>query len=393
MQMDVSSKVMLCALWVAGSALTACGEARPMVESGGGGLCSTCHGDSGRTPVPGADPLVKAAPPADASGRTASDAVGAHIAHVNRGSGALSKPLACAECHLVPADLGHASAPLDLTFGALARTGGASPVWKASNLSCSATYCHGGFDKYGLAATPIWNQPATGQCGTCHGIPPAAATGHVQSSNCGGCHPGYTPSSVNVALHVNGVKDVGGAACTSCHGDGQRTAVAGADPNVQAAPPVTATGRSAGAHLAHVDKTGEIMAPAQCAECHSGAVPTSTTSHPSGTIIVAFGGRSTTGTYAPGTLTCSTTYCHGGFTNGTHASPKWTDGPMTCTSCHGDPPATGRHADHPGGTQCSLCHSDANAAGTAITNPSLHVNGVIDVRANNLTWDCNACHN
>ncbi len=379
MRISASVRVMSCALlaW----ALSGCGEGRPVIGGGGGGVCSACHGDPTRTAVDGADVHVNAAPPVDTKGQTSSDAVGAHIAHVNPGVGALSRPVACAECHVVPTSADHQNGTVDMAFGALAKTGGASPSWNAPSLSCSATYCHGTFAKYGLAATPIWNAPATGQCGTCHGIPPALATGHPQNTNCGACHPGYSSTSVNTTLHVNGVKDIGGAACTSCHGDAGRTPVAGADPNVQAAPPVTATGRSAGAHLAHVNKTGEMMTPAQCAECHSGAVPSSTESHPSGTITVTFSGRATTGgqspTYDSTSLSCSATYCHGGFTGGANATPTWTGGAMSCSSCHGVPPSTGQHqrSQHLS-AGCGACHSGYTATAA---NATLHVNGAKDV--------------
>ncbi len=177
------------------------------------------------------------------------------------------------------------------------------------------------------------------------------------------------------------IGDGGGGVCSACHGDPTRTAVAGADPDVQAAPPVTATGRSAGAHLAHVNKTGEMMTPAHCAECHSGAVPSSTDGHPSGTITVTFSGRATTGgqspTYNSTSISCSATYCHGGFTGGANATPTWTGGAMSCSSCHGVPPSTGHHTvDQHVTAGCGACHPGYT---TTTANASVHVNGAKDV--------------
>jgi predicted CxxxxCH...CXXCH cytochrome family protein len=404
------SRVVAVVLFSSAAALGACGKARSLVNNET--ACASCHGDPDRVPDLGADVDVRAAPPLDVLGNSVGSAVGAHLAHVNPGAGGLAQPLACAECHVVPADLLHASGGLPVvTLGRLSHTGGASPTWNPANLSCSATYCHGSF-ALGLDATPTWVNPASGQCGTCHGIPPTQG-GHTSSTACGSCHPGYTATAVNRALHVNGTLDVsgGGSSCTSCHGTPGRVAVAGADPLVAAAPPVDTqglqTGDAVGAHLAHVDKTAGIMSPAQCVECHSGAVPSGTTSHPSGTVTVAFSGRATKGRtpgYAPLSLTCSATYCHGGFTNGTSASPKWTDAPTSCGSCHGNPPTTGGtragHGRHPGGNRCGICHSgaDSNSDGSSprITNASLHVNGAINVVGDG-TWNspttCSAsCH-
>jgi hypothetical protein len=57
-------------------------------------------------------------------------------------------------------------------------------------------------------------------------------------------------------------------------------------------------------------------------------------------------------------------------------SPSWVGGApgLTCTSCHGMPPA----APHPASSQCSNCHNDVDAQGN-ITDRSLHVNGDVDL--------------
>ena len=54
----------------------------------------------------------------------------------------------------------------------------------------------------------MWNQVGTGQaaCGTCHLTPPPAP--HVHTQVCESCHPGYTTTGVDPALHLNGAIDV-----------------------------------------------------------------------------------------------------------------------------------------------------------------------------------------
>ena len=189
--------------------------------------CSGCHGDPNRVAVPGADGAVTAAPPRTVTiGRVA----GAHLAHVNKAGGVgSSASMRCANCHASP-DARHPSGTVNVSFGALAVTGGAAPGYTSG--ACAATYCHGNwagtsYARYGLGATPRWTDTGTAGCGTCHGVPPAAP--HTQRTDCGNCHPGYTSTSVNASLHLNGAADVAGLTCTSCHGDVARTPVPGAD--------------------------------------------------------------------------------------------------------------------------------------------------------------------
>jgi hypothetical protein len=66
---------------------------------------------------------------------------------------------------------------------------------------------------------------------------------------------------------------------------------------------------------------------------------------------------------------------------------------MTCTSCHANPPLTGNwHSGaHGGGNGCNLCHPHVDATGTAILNPALHVNGIVEVQAAYKS-SCFNCH-
>ena len=180
-------------LWVLALAgLAACGDPRTLESDRGGGTaneCSTCHTGPGESP-----------PFRDVRGTP-----GAHDAHL---AGVTAKPIACAQCHTVPQhpdDPGHfEDAPTDISFGPLARTGGASPTWNGAG--CQASYCHGNFPGGNASNAPVWSTPRTQTCGTCHGVPPKTGQHFVhadQAIGCQTCHGILTPAD-----HVNGIKDV-----------------------------------------------------------------------------------------------------------------------------------------------------------------------------------------
>jgi len=378
------------------------------VEATGAGSCTSCHGDAARTPAG-----IAPAPPKRFGGTLAdpiSDrGVGAHQAHLVAGK--MRGPMACSECHVVPATVnaaGHldavnATGSADVTFGPLARTGGAVPVWNTANLSCGTTYCHGATlpnaTTNGSNHTPVWNRgtataaAAEAACGTCHGIPPPAP--HAQNTACGSCHTGYSATTVDRTRHVDGTVQAAAMTCTSCHGDAARVLVTGADAQTRSAPPVDTKGgtattlRSVGAHVAHLNRA-TLGAPVACTECHP--VPSSMT-HSNGTVTVTFGTlsktRASNPTWNTTTLGCAATYCHGqGLKGGTKPTPTWTaTGGLGCTTCHAAPPVDNCHPpafNHEGGNSCSSCHRDTNSTGTTITNARLHINGVV----NGLCADC-----
>jgi predicted CxxxxCH...CXXCH cytochrome family protein len=363
-----------------------------------GGGCTACHGDANRQPA-----SIAAAPPRDTKGQTSSAAVGAHLRHLTGGN--LRAALACGDCHRVPGDTAHATQPLDLTWGALARTGGVTPSFDAASLNCT-NYCHGATLPGGANGTPRWNGGAAeAACGSCHGIPPPAASGHpavaATPTACAGCHPDTVTSTGTIDLakgkHVNGVLDVANLSCTSCHGGtlAGGTGASGANP-VAAAPPrgtkgETSTGtRAVGMHAQHLTST-RLSTSVTCAQCHQ--VPTST-GHRDGTVQVAFNGAlaNKSGGASWNGAGCSATYCHGNFSGGSAATVTWanaTPPALGCTSCHGDPPQTGRHDKHVRGEgfACSECHgagysSSSVAAGT-------HVNGVKNVTLSG--WNGTTC--
>ncbi len=189
--------------------------------------CTWCHGT--KTAGWTSAQLRLAAPPRGTQGETATTAraVGAHARHL--AGGTLGPALACVECHAVPADLGHLDGTAQVTFGAGARRGGANPAW--NGVGCSATYCHGGTLAGGGSNTaPSWIGGASQvACGACHGTPPSTGKhgDHAGEASCSDCHPGYSATSVNLATHLDGERQVGNRVtawnpatrtCTGCHG-------------------------------------------------------------------------------------------------------------------------------------------------------------------------------
>lgn len=117
--------------------------------------------------------------------------------------------------------------------------------------------------------------------------------------------------------------------------------------------------------------------------------------------------------YDPTSKTCANISCHGMY-SGTFGyyfqggdgepeyreasyagsggtTPSWNSTGGGCTACHGNPPtmpgSTVKYLWHSGlhggGNDCQLCHPDATGTGgvgTAITNPTLHANGTVNVQ-------------
>jgi predicted CxxxxCH...CXXCH cytochrome family protein len=383
--------------------------------------CTGCHGDSAKTATP-AQPLW-AAPPTDTNGATVSDRVGAHQPHVQ--DGGLRSGIACTECHPVPNSLAtHPSGSFSMTWGALAtgvgtRNGTVSPAPSYTNGACANTYCHGvNLNAGGSNHAPGWSDgAAAATCDSCHGAPPATladgTTPHLQNTRCGGCHGAaysYDPTThrgtVDPARHVDGTIQPVNLNCTSCHGDSTQTASPSAP--LWAAPPTDTNGATVsakvGAHQPHV-QDGGLRSGIACTECHP--VPTSLTTHPSGSFSMTFGSLaqgvgtrngavSPPPSYAGGT--CSNTYCHGANLNGggSNHAPSWSQGAAaaTCDSCHGAPPTKLANgvSPHPQNVSCGSCHGAAYSynptthGGTV--DPATHVDGSIQVGA----MTCTSCH-
>jgi predicted CxxxxCH...CXXCH cytochrome family protein len=167
------------------------------VELGdGSGLCGACHG-SGASPWP---------------------ATFAHPSHENP---TITTPVACSDCHVVPATVlspGHLDGVVQVVFSGRATERGALPAWDGT--SCTNTACHGANLPSAPAVTPVWTDTsgAAAACGACHGIPPTAE--HTTSTDCSQsyCHGSEVTitasgapliSDAGLSVHINGIINVG----------------------------------------------------------------------------------------------------------------------------------------------------------------------------------------
>jgi predicted CxxxxCH...CXXCH cytochrome family protein len=260
-------------------------------------------------------------------------------------------------------------------------------------------------------------------------------------ANCTACH-GADLGGGSVGVACASCHRAGGAAndfatCTACHGGGA---------NQTGAPPVAIWGYAGdpargggtldpiriGAHTKHVRAT--LATPFDCGVCHlkpTGVLSAGHIDDPTPVATVAFGGLALQVPPGPAPswsrtgAGCASTYCHGNYAgtyqyytydygsdslilntvsySGGKATPGWLDAPMTCGSCHGNPPKgtgvwhSGAHGYRNTGfdyNACQLCHPDAsgaNGVGQSITNPALHVNGTVEVTPK-FTSRCLGCH-
>ncbi len=344
--------------------------------------CDSCHGSNG-------DP----APPLDTQGHNLSTArgVGAHREHL-AASGWHAQVL-CHDCHQVPttlADAGHTDSPLpaELTFGDKAAADGAIPSWDAPTTTCS-NYCHGQTLAGGVHTTPDWTRVdgTEAACGNCHGLPPSAPHVNARTDQCTLCHP-TVDAALNIVdpvRHIDGVLNTRGAlGCDSCHGS-----------NGNPAPPTDLQGRSStslrsvGAHRTHLG-VSTWRADITCAACHKVPGNISDPSHIDGTVGVelTWGLLAQQDGASPSFNGSScTNYCHGQtLAGGSNTTPDWTTVNGTeavCGSCHSLPPP----APHPANNNCENCHPTM-AAGQTITDPSRHIDGIVDVGS----MQCDSCH-
>jgi predicted CxxxxCH...CXXCH cytochrome family protein len=349
--------------------------------------CDGCHGGNGNP-----------APPSDLSGNqgTASPGVGAHRAHLEGMH--LRGPIACGECHPVPAAVGDAShldavPGVTLQFGALARTGGVTPRYNTNQRTCSGGYCHGITLTGGQRRAPQWNRVDGTQrtCSSCHGAPPPAP--HPARADCNACHPMTVRADGTLDIagghHIDGRLDVAALACDTCHG-GE------GDP----APPAALDGATlpsdpgVGAHDAHL-RGGSLRGPLDCEECHlvPGALDDEGHIDQTPGAELVFGVLGTTDGAAPVydavNFSCGDVYCHGStLGGGAAADPVWTDegaDPADCGRCHGAPPP----APHPAWNRCTECHpGTVRADGTIDVVGGQHINGIVEA----VMPGCDGCH-
>lgn len=320
------------------------------------------------------------APPKSVAGvmETTARAVGAHEPHLAVES-PWHKPVACEDCHVVPAEVGSAGhmdgdGIAEVTFSA--RAGASS--WNGN--SCT-TGCHGSMAWGGARPVPTWTlvDGTQSQCGSCHGAPPPAP--HPPGPNCATCHPTMEDNSLTFrdpASHIDGKVDTvepgqtGG--CTGvCHG------------STNAAPPLDLLGQMAsakvGAHQAHL-RTSNWHQAIPCASCHVVPQTKDAPGHRDGDNIaeVKFTTLNPQATYSNGT--CSNLYCHGNgrSNNGTASFSSTT--PMQCGSCHSTTGnnMSGAHRRHiQENVRCSTCHKTVVDQNMTIIGAALHINGVHNV--------------
>ena len=214
--------------------------------------CAKCHSSATAGSVTAANPFYSTAYPTKVTANT-DPKVGAHTSHITS-TDSLSAGINCDGCHgsVTLSAATHMNGASNLTWSALATKSGAlTPTYSAATGVCSSVYCHGagmpGGDTSGTNRAPTWNSatylPTSigaggAACKTCHGFPPAAASGHPAVTIPAGfpttasigttcsCHSNinsagnsYANIFIDKNQHINGTLDViAGGACDACHG-------------------------------------------------------------------------------------------------------------------------------------------------------------------------------
>ncbi|NVN89137.1 MAG: CxxxxCH/CxxCH domain-containing protein [Desulfuromonadales bacterium] len=291
--------------------------------------CATCHSGNLATDVTAAAPFYSTAIPKVTL--TTDAKVGAHTSHMTS-TDSLSAAFTCADCHgtVTLTAASHMNGVTNFTWSTLATKGGTlTPTYTAATGVCANVYCHGasmpGGDTTGTNRAPTWNSstylPATigaggTACKTCHGFPPATASGH----------PALTTAVP--ATFGNGTVAIG-SSC-NCHANINTAGTTYANIFVNKAQHIDGTLQVSGGHAVPYDT-------------HNAAV-------------VAAGGN---------------TACLGCHAMGTSASvyPAAVAGnPPDCMSCHKK--AAPLHTGTTAGANCSSCHGLSTGSGAAIGRPN-----------------------
>lgn len=266
--------------------------------------CGKCHSSTVAGSVTVASPFYGNSFPTKITANTDAK-VGAHTSHLaSRNS--LSGALICVDCHgaVTLNSATHMAGSTSFVWSALATTGGLTPSYNPTTGVCSNVYCHGakmsGGDTSGTNRAPTWKVPfmpstiSAAACGSCHGFPPSAASGHPAITIPAGfpatasigttcsCHSNINPAGnsyatifVNKSLHINGVLEVSaGGSCDSCHGyPPARAGFVGTQDSWSSAKAENYPG-GGGAHtiLNHVSRLARPSEGfANCVKCHSSA--------------------------------------------------------------------------------------------------------------------------
>ncbi|BBA71309.1 C-type multiheme cytochrome omcA [Geobacter sulfurreducens] len=292
-----------------------------------------------------------------ASCHAAQPATNAHAAHLAKGYG-------CALCHAATVSDNvtisdrsrHADGVKTVSFSATNPLA-AGTSWNAATASCSASRCHSSGTSGSAGApitTPVWTNPATGTCGSCHATSPAIAATSSQTiatglhtthfsaaygvklgtalAACQKCHD-YT-----TAKHVNGSVDLLASACTGCHPQGASWTVSTrfACTSCHAAVPSVINGVAAPykaryAVSGHGQPAATYAASRACESCHDPDAP-----HISGV-----SGDATRLTLPNNNALCAS--CHGDAAKvptaakrnlASHVTAKGGTATSLCSSCH-----------------------------------------------------------
>jgi predicted CxxxxCH...CXXCH cytochrome family protein len=179
--------------------------------------------------------------------------------------------------------------------------------------------------------------------------------------------------------------------CQQCHGGDSGN---NAPPrSVTGETDTTAIG--VGAHQAHLTRS-DFTAVIACSECH--VVPDIGIDHVNGVATVTFAastrarydGADPRWNRSGASGTCSNVYCHGATlgAGGAATTPTWNaagQAHLGCGSCHGFPPAN--HGAITSG--CSGCHADSVDAANKIIPGGKHLNGIVDAPT---SMSCTGCH-
>ena len=210
----------------------------------------------------------------------------------------------------------------------------------------------------------------------------------------------YTGNGLNFLPSQSASRTLGTCNNTYCHSNGVQGAA-----NVKVASPAWGTlsdctkchaaTPTTNSHNKHVTVYGSAY---YCQYCHNATTNTTSnstitdiTKHTNQNIDIAFGGIAGSGTWTPGTKTCSATYCHG------TGAPVWGNAATAaCGTCHKatgptTPIDTKAHFAHFTSAYGPKLHSAVNACATCHTTypATKHADGVIDA---NFGATCLACH-
>lgn len=193
------------------------------------------------------------------------------------------------------------------------------------------------------------------------------------------------------------------SACTKCHGEDLEGGGAGPGTSCKTCHPDGESGCTSchgdlmekGAHAAHL-LSPILGKPTGCETCHVVPEGMQSAGHIdpppvevtlSGNAIDPAAGQPAP-TFDAASQQCNNTYCHLGTrddSEATASSPRWTDtASVTCTSCHGFPPA--QHPDD----RCQRCHQPTVGADGTLADLSLHLDR--QVQLGDPAKGCGGCH-